>query len=86
VRSGEAVTYREKATGRIVQAEQFLGFHHTPWPAGVETDETQQCYLNRAEGQRAVLHGRDWVVYKADWGYEAYEPNVFAACFEEVKT
>jgi hypothetical protein len=69
----------------VVEAQQFLGFYHTPWPEGVKVDQEAgpRCYVVTAHGQNAYLDKGDWVITEPD-GVHHYpcKPDIFAATYE----
>lgn len=78
----------------VVEAEQFLGFYHTPYPAGVElednsndpTKDRYRFYVVTAHGQRAYLEPHDWVIAEPDnRGHYPCKPDIFAATYEPVE-
>jgi hypothetical protein len=84
--------YRKKPI--VVEAEQFGGFYHTPYPKGVEmednsedsTKERYRFYVVTIHGQRAYLERGDWVITEPD-GIHHYpcKPDIFEATYEKVE-
>jgi hypothetical protein len=84
--------FRKKAA--VVEAVQFGGFYHTPYPPGVKMEdngndpskERYRFYVVTARGLRAYLDDGDWVIANPDGrSYQACKPDVFAATYEPVE-
>lgn len=81
----------------IVEAEQYLGYYHTPYPTGVKIEDNSNDpealtlrgryapYVITAHGQRAYLETGDWVIEEPDGrGYYPCKPDIFEQTFEPV--
>ena len=71
----------------VVEAEQFLGFYHTPWPAGVEVDQsvdggTTLC-VTTTHGQKTRVESGDWIIAEPDGnGFYPCKPHIFKDVYE----
>lgn len=77
----------------IVEAEQFQGLYHTPWPPGVMLEDNSndlskerfRFYIITTYGQRIYLVTGDWVIKELDGnGYYSCKPEFFEKRFEPI--